>query len=524
MRAATLALAAAAAVYVLAVPFARAKYPPLTDLPFHAAQVSIIRHYFDPAYQFHDQFSLHPFEVPYVTMYAVGVLAALVLPIASAAKVMAVAMLALLPLGLAVLFQGMRKNPLWGLLGLGFAWTDLTHWGFLSFVGALGLYAASIGCALMVVDVPTRRRQVALTAALVAVFFTHVYRFPYAVLAVALTAAVMYPATRRWRPLLAPVGAALVPFSLWLLLRPPSLSGAALAQFHFDGTRTQRVGQFLFGSYTGSSGAQERFIAWLMLGVLAACIALALGFRSRRNDDGASRDSRGKSSWTETPLAWRVGVTVLPLALAGGHLLAYFVLPARMGEWWYVYPRELVAAAFIAVAAVPELPRRRGLELAVVALIAFGSGRMASFVSRRFAAFDAETADFQAVTARLPPAPKLAYLVIDHFSTDKTIGDKRHSPWVHLPAWVQAERGGTLSFHFAGWGIFPVRYREGGSGPPPVPRDWEWNPSWFRVNEHGKPFDWFLVRLADDPAPIFLADPSIHLVERRGTWWLYRRE
>ena len=219
------ALAVGAALYVVVYPFTLVHHPPITDLPFHAAQISIFRHWSDPAFHFREQFSLHPLEVPYITMYGIGVLASYVLPIAAATKLSAICMLLLLPLGLAIFFHGMKKSPLWGVLGLCFAWTDLTHWGFLSFIGALGLYAASVGCALLLVDRPSRARQLWLAAALVAVFFTHVYRFPYAILAVALAGVVSYPATRRLRPLLAPLAITLVPFLAWLGLRPKTLAG-----------------------------------------------------------------------------------------------------------------------------------------------------------------------------------------------------------------------------------------------------------------------------------------------------------
>lgn len=510
VRAAALGLVVAATVYVIVWPLTRATYPPLTDLPFHAAQVSIIRHYFDPSFHFHEQFTIHPLEVPYVTMYGIGVAASWLVSIGAAVKIMAASMLVLLPLGLALLFHGLGKNPLWGALGLGFVWTDSTHWGFLSSVGAMGLYAAAVGSALLVLRAPSRRRQLALGLLLVAVFFTHVYRFPYAVLGVGLAAAVMYPATRCWRPLVAPVAVALGVFGLWLAVRPRALT-PALGSLTFETKRFGRLGEFLFQSYSGPVGTQEKTLAWLMLGALAGAILLALAFRERKAPEASAR-------------AWARGTLVLPLLLALVHVVAYFTLPARLGEWWYVYPRELAAAAFVGVAAVPDLPRGRWLELGVIAVIALASARMAGFVAGRFAAFERDSADFRELATKLPRAPKLAYLVIDQLPSERPDSAKRHSPYVHFPGWIQAERGGWLSFHFASWGIFPVRYRDASpSVPPPVPRDWEWNPSWFRVREHGAFFDWFLVRLVDDPAPLFADDPTIVLVERRGTWWLYRR-
>src|SRR6185436_16466122 len=104
------ALSVALSAYVIGYPFTLARYPPLTDLPFHAAQASIFRHYFDPSFHFREQFSLHPLEAPYVSMYAIGAFFALFAPIATATKLMAMSMLALVPAGLAVLSHGMKKS------------------------------------------------------------------------------------------------------------------------------------------------------------------------------------------------------------------------------------------------------------------------------------------------------------------------------------------------------------------------------------------------------------------------------
>jgi hypothetical protein len=500
------AIVVVGALWVVVWPFTRVTHPPITDLPFHAAQVSIFRHYTDPAYHFREQFTLHPFEVPYVTMYGIGILAAYPFSIVTAAKLMAITMLLCLPFGLAVLSWGMGKSPLLGVLGLGFAWTDLTHWGFLNFAGALGLYAAAVGLALALLREPSRRREILLGLTLAAVFFTHVYRFPYAVLAILLAAAVVYPVTRRLRPIARPLGVTTGLFVLWLLLRPKQLS-PGFPELHFTATRWTKIPDFLWSSYLGESGRFEHRAAFMMLGALAATVALALAFRDPPDD--AATDAR----------RFRRAATAVPLLLAMGHVFAYFVLPARLGEWWYVYPREIVAALFIAVAAVPTIPKTAWVRLGSVSLLVLAASRMSDFVAARWSAFAPIDDEFCSISALLPPAPKLAYLMFDG-----TGFDKRNSPFVHLPAWVQAERGGWLSFHFAGWGIFPVRYRAGSPAVPPAERrDFEWNPGWFDVTRQGRFFDWFLVRLETEPAHVFARDPSIELVARRGRWWLYRR-
>src|SRR5262249_5154365 len=141
--------------------------------------------------------------VPYLSMYALGAVLMLILPALAAVKVAAAVMVGLVPAGMAVMFHGMKKSPLLGLLGLGLCWCNLTHWGFLNFMGALGLFAMAVGLTLLVVDRPTPRRQAALGITLVALFFTHIFRYPFALCAVVGTGVVMFPATRRIRPIAA---------------------------------------------------------------------------------------------------------------------------------------------------------------------------------------------------------------------------------------------------------------------------------------------------------------------------------
>jgi hypothetical protein len=117
-------------------------------------------------------------------------------------------------------------------------------------------------------------------------------------------------------------------------------------------------------------------------------------------------------------------------------------------------------------------------------------------------------------------APRLGYLVFEQGDPSRAF-----SPYIHLPAWVQAEKGGWLSFHFVSFNVYPLRYRAGSpSVPPPTPHDFEWVPQWFDIRTRGRFFDFFLVRSKTPPQRLFMVDPSIRLVDHRGTWWLFQRE
>jgi hypothetical protein len=497
----------AAAAYVVAYPFFVVTYPPITDLPFHAAESSILRHYFDRRFHFREQFELHFFEVPYAAMYVLGAFFALFLPIVWAAKLTAIVLLALLPAGLAVLFHGMRKSPLWGLLGLAFTWCTLTHWGFLNFMGAIGLFAMVAGCTLLVLDRPTTAKKTYLALALFAVFFTHIYRFPFAAATVVGITVLMFPATRRWKPVAVPLLASLALYGAWSLARPRGVE-AEMGPLAIHKERLTEIPEHLFTGFMGNDewGAAERM--GLVFAIVFAAATLLFFLQGRHR-------GRGFRSWW-----WGGAVTALPVFLELGFLLAYLVLPMNIGIWWFVYPREVTTALYVALAAMPDLPRQWWLRVPLLAVCAFVTGRMAFITASNWDAFEASNRDFVAIVGQVPPAPKLMYLVFDHSGSSRRV-----TPFIHMPAWIQAEKGGWLSFHFVGWDVHPIRYRQSGPAvPPPTPNRWEWTPERFNMSANGSFFDTFLVRSPSAPDHLFNTDPTVHQVGHEGRWWLYRRQ
>lgn len=502
-------LAIGATVYVVGYPFAVVRYPPITDLPFHASGVSIFRHYWDPSFGFQQQFTLHPFEVPYMSMYAVGALLALVLPMHLAVKGAAVVMLGLLPAGMAVLCLGMKKSPLWGLLGLGAVWMHLTHWGFLNFVGALGLFAMCVGFTLLIVDRPSFWRQLGLALCLVAIFFTHLFRYPFAMLAVIGSAVLLWPATRRLWPALWPTLPSVALYAVWHFT-PKQAHMDLGAHLRWSPERLGEIRGYLVDGFAGAAGADERlFFNQFLDAALVLGVSCAFWFVFQ----GRAKHRSFRQWW------WGLMVTLLPLLFAAGFLVSFLMLPMRMGLWWYVYPREVTAALYILFAVVPDMPRSGWSRLALVGALAVFAGRIGYHVAVQYNAFQTDSADFQRIVKKIPKAPRLLYLVFDHGGSTRAV-----TPYLHLPAWVQAEKGGALSFHFIGWNHNPVAYRENDPNvPPPVPERWEWQPNWFDVRRHGPWFDWFLIRRHNNPSNVLGADQEIQLVDQQGTWWLYRR-
>lgn len=499
----------AVTLHVVIAPLWAAHYPPMTDLPFHAAHTSILRHYWDPSWRFHEQFVLRPIAVPYMLHYGVGALLMLFLPAVTAVKAATAILLLMMPAGMAVLLHGMRRSPMGALLSLPFVYCALSHWGFISFVAALGLFAAAVGFAMLTLDRPTPGRRAGLAISLVLLFFAHIFRFPMGVAAVVGAAVFLYPATGRLWPVVPPMLPSLALFATWLVVRPPTLETGGIV-FRFERERYKEMADLVFDGFTDPAES-EVLRVFLRVGVFVVIASGLALLAQRRAERRSSRDEE-----------FEVGAWLVALCCTLVLLGLFFTLPMQIGTWWYVYPREVTAAAFLAIAVLPGLPRSMVVRAPLVAALAIAAVSYGRFVSKKYAEFDAQTADFRAITEELPRGPRLLYLIYDHAGSTRTV-----TPFVHLPAWIQAEHGGFLSFNFIGFGAAPIAFRPPEDPiavvPPKVPLRWEWNAYPFEVLKHGAFFDWFLVRSYSVPDRYFEDDPEIERVDHRGKWWLYRR-
>ena len=514
-----LGLALLAAVAVLLAPLVVVTYPPLTDLPLHAAQMAIFGRLADPAYGFAEQFQLQLVQAPSFGPYLVGGGLGRVLPIALAAKLTTALCVAMLPVGLASYFRAAGRSPMLGVVGLGLVWNQLTHWGFIGFVAATGLTLLAMSATLRLLREPTRRRSWALGLALLAVPLFHVSRAPIAVAAVILLAVAIYPATRRLWPIVPAVMPTLALLGAWWWT-----SSAPLGSLVFgrpDWSRLDNLTPRLWLAYVGDAGAAERALVTGLAAALVGSRFAPAGWSPSRLVAAGQRDPNP----AERPLAWSVGVSAVPLVLALAHLGLYLTLPMSIGRWWYVFPREVLPAVLFLLAATPGLPRLVGIRMPLVAAVCVAAALHGGFITDQFQRFERLTTDFRHALSQTPARPRLMYLVFDH-------GDfpKRTSPFVHLPGWVQAEKGGSLSHHLVNLNLYPVAYRGGPHRrglrtPPDLGEKWAWRPQDFRVEKHGAWFDTFLVRNRRvDPSVLFDRDPNVQLMGRFGTWYLYRRQ
>jgi hypothetical protein len=491
--------AVAVSLVVVILPLSAARYPPMTDLPFHAAFGGTLRHYWDPSYHLKEQFELLPLSRPYMSLYGLIAALMLALPMMAAVKTAVAIHLLLVPAGLAVLFHGANKSPLLGLLGLGMVWGNLTHWGFINYVGAVGLFAMVVGLTLLLLDRPTRGRSAALVLALVALYFTHIFRYPFAIAAVAGTGLVMFPATRRLLPLALPLAAATLLFLAWWRVRPAGEAGGIPLGIHLDRLKND-FGNALTKGFKGDEVKHALFAYFAVAaGVALVCASHAVEARVR-----------GLRRFT----AWDIGVTVVPLACAGAFTALFVVLPLFIGEWFYVYPREATIATVMLLGACPDLPSAPASRAALVGAMALAGVNVARQTATQYADFAQTGEDLYAITRHIPRGPRLFYGIEDHTGSTRST-----SPFSHLAAYVQAEQGGWLSWSFALWGTVPIAFRK--HDDPEAVLIPPYRPSFDPAREPPF-FDWMLLRQKPQPT-LFAKDPHIELVDHVGMWWLFHR-
>jgi hypothetical protein len=500
------ACAAAAILYVIGAPFWATEYPMMTDFPFHAASSSIFRHYLDAGWHFREQFVFQLLTVPYATFYVLSALLMLVLPPVIASKVAAALLLALLPVGLMVLCWGLNKSPLLGLWGLVPVWGVVTHWGFINYLAGLGLFAMALGLSLRIAERSSPRLHALLATVLVLLFFTDVFRFPMMVTILFILALVMNRRVDSVRPVVITAGIAAGLFVAWWWTLPNPMATATGWVRSPDWGRLTEVGRYAFDIYVDDGDTLMFRRVGLLFGFTAVVLLIVAVLRLRSWPSGG---------WVAPAHAVVAIAILLFVAL-------YLTLPMEKGIWWYVFPREVTGALFLLPALLPNLPRKTWASLGFVVWTAVAIAPLAEFVAEAHREFGTTTVHFREIVRELPKAPKLLYLVYDHEGSRA-----QSSPYVHLPAYAQAERGGWLSYHFAQFEHSPLRYRDASDPeaeiPPKTPVRWEWSPQLFQLDAHGAFFDWFLVRRASSPDELFAADPSIARVAHFENWWLYHR-
>ena len=458
-------------------------YPPMVDLPQHAAQIAIFDRFDQAGHGYGETLTINWFT-PYLFGYGLVWLLSQALPLMVALKVVISVAVLTVPLLVSAWNREIGGAAEWSYLGFPIALSYSYHWGFLNYLVAIPLVLGGLLLVLSYARKPTLRVGVGLAAGAVFLFWCHVVLAGLFCLVAGLIVAGSAPRLRDAIVRCLPLTAPLPIISLWVLWMRATEERVNQPTFwDWSAERLLELPSYIVGMHPRP------------LFSVAGLIVLLLPWLS-----GAS-PSRHLWRW-------------LPLVAC---LSLYYVTPAG------VFGTELLSPRF-AVFVIPFYllclePRRSPppslLRRNLPALFAVGWLGVALVNA---IGFQLESRDFRAVLGEMEPNRKVLSLVFEPRSD--------HAPlpvYVHFPSWYQVKGAGFVDFSFAAY--FPEIVRFIPEKSPAVGIGFEWAPHTFNwQRHHGDRYDYFMVR-ATDPSrtPGVLAGAPVAFVASSGSWALYRR-
>lgn len=471
---------AAGCMAAVAVPFLLVRFPPITDLPQHAAQIRLLLEALRSAESPYAVQWLTPYGLSYSLMGAAWALSGPVL-----AGRLAFLALALLWVGAVHLLAAWHGRPLaQAVLASALVFNHALYWGFFSFLFGWALFVLWMR-ATVPSEALTPRRALGFTGLAFLLYLSHALWFAAAVVWLGIDG---LRARIGWRAQVLR-GFTVVPV-------------AALAAFWF--TRLQ-------------GRSFESGTVWMSPLARLAPTAIRDAVLGGLQGPAESLFLSAVGIWCAVALVqgrdgWRERIDTRLLALAAMFFALYLVLPVKFQNTIRFGERWLPLAAVGLVLALPA-PSRRGRGLVVLpgALLALFCGTTAAY----WMAFEAgEMSGMEEALAALPEAPRVLGL-----SYSQSSPLLKTYPFVQDFAYAQVRRGGTLSFSFADFAPSLVVYRP--------PRHIDWTPALEFLPERVRPedvvhFDFALVRADENTQREVSRRLGLLPATASGVWRLYR--
>ncbi len=427
---------------LLATPVLLAYYPPMTDLPYHEAQIALLR-YFDDAVRFPPGLYRRNLGEPNQLFHILGWGLSYLVSTRWAAKLIVAAAVLGIPAAAGRLARHIGSSPLAALVVAPMALGWLFSWGLIA--NLLGL--ASLLALLPVLDrlgrEPTPARVAATVAGTALLYLAHMaMMFVYSGASLAL--AVLYPWSWRKSPLrLAPLvaGGALTFAQTQLHTRFVTLSEKAVPNlWHPVLHKITRIPYILLP-------ASDPVVTSSML-VLCVLVVGAFFWLRARERRGAAVRAPAEGSRLERARRWTLAHRWEVFAAVG--FLAYLAFPLTLNKATLIYQRWFPPAfAVLVVCAAPADLWTRAARVARIGAAALPAATL--FVSwPSFADSDRQYRLLDRLLPQIEPGSAVAMLELGPGDPMRTysLGPSGGR--------VLATRGGRLSFDFSNSSIAPV--------------------------------------------------------------------
>jgi len=477
-------------------------FPPMTDIPQHAAMVSLFLNLGNPDFPFANEFQLDVFT-PYLLGYILVASAAPFLGIVAACKLVIWLALAAFAFSSRFLLRHTGADPYWAWLTFPALYGFAYQWGFLNF-----LIAAPVG--MMFLGMVWRKGvNCDLRSSMFVAFMLYVLFVCHALimgLFVLITVGFWLFSARHLRDFVKcawPV-VALVPLVIvWFAIASQHPQASHPIRWDLSWINTT---DFYYSYAAGWIDPEQpgwgRITGFIprMLGVRPNLAVTLMGIML------FALPFLGGGRFTSFRVRW------IPLLIIT--LLLLFLPNVLFGNSFTVQRFALLAMPLflVAIDAANTPGRVRRYVRMIAPLAAFG---WIAYMSINALQFNKDSEGFEEVISKMEPNKRVISLMFlrddDHFIAPV---------FLHFPAWYSAIKGGISSPSFAMFSGMPVRYRT--EHLPGIKMGFAWEPQSFDWQEHeGYKYDYFVARAPEQV--IRSSACGVNLVAHAGQWWLYSR-
>jgi hypothetical protein len=512
-----------------ALPVWFATYPPMVDLPQHAAQVAMFRNLHDPSFPFRDALAVNWFT-PYLLGYAlIYVLTPLFGILISAKIVVSLAIIAA-PLFTALVLRELGGDPLWAVLTIPGMYGFAFAWGMLNYLVAAPLGIAFFWLCIRHVRKPASATFVCLTLAAVGLFFSHALVWGFFVGVCVLYILFEAPSLKRGLLLALPALITIPLIGLWMFRfrsDVPQMYTRTLWDLGWiDAGETfyRQIGFSQFGPHWGrAAGFMARLLGFQpgLVSTAAGLLLFALPLIA------GCRPNRRFAVW---------------IPFASCMLVLFFaptILAVTAGSTAsFVYQRFAIFALPLFVCAISAPPwagaadgklnrppksgqtspsrRYRALRLLAPLVVLL----WIVVLCFRAASYNREARGFDAMLAQMYPRERALSMVFEPY-TDVSIAP----PFLHFPQWYAAEKEGLVDPSFATTSNVLVFYRDPNAAAVQL-GFFEFQPGSFTwAVDDGANYRYFILRADEDYGPSLFRDATCQVTLRfhQEKWWLYER-
>jgi hypothetical protein len=468
------------------IPIWLSSYPPMCDLPQHAAQVALLRELQNPSFVYSRSFHVNWFT-PYLLGYLLIYALTSVVGIVTACKIVVSILLMAMPLATGLLLREARVDVFWAVLSIPGLYGLAYQWGLLNFLIAAPLGLLFLSLFMHHEAKPTLTGALGIALGTCLLFFSHAL-----VCAFFMMIAICYVIARA-RTIR--VGCSCV---------APLFFVVPMAVLWISLTKSQPVARepmIIEGGLIRILGLFPRILGLrsILIATVVGVAVFALPFWA-----GAS-PKKSRAMWVPCCVCLAT-LLFVPEKVFGTNLVyerfTFFALPLFLVVLQEKKSINLKALIFRSVAI-----------LVVVGWIAD--------VSYRAIVFDSRVKGFPDILAQMQPGQSALSMEFD-----RTDGVSLAPVFLHFPSWYAAQKNGIVDPSFAGFHPELVTYSIG-FAPKVVVNNFEVHPEEFNWSEyHAEQYRYFVVRSQVDIGKALFSSATCHVALRyhSNEWWLYERD